>query len=66
MIKNNKELNAHFREAFPELDFKKIRDYAGTGKMYKTDTRCAFVDYIDTLSRNGQINESLANSAHLI
>jgi len=44
---------------------KKIRDYAGTGKMHNTDTRCAFVDYVDMLARSGEITEELAERVTL-
>jgi len=33
--------------------------------MYVTDTRCAFVDYIDMLHRNGQISDALAQNITL-
>lgn len=64
-IKTNAELVKAFKAAHPNLDFKKITDYSGKGKMYKTDTRCAFVDYVDMLHRDGIINTTLANNAHL-
>jgi hypothetical protein len=32
---------------------------------YDTDTRCAFVDYVDKLARDGEISEKLANRATL-
>ena len=32
---------------------------------YKTDTRCAFCDYVDTLARNGEISEELAQRVTL-
>jgi hypothetical protein len=30
-----------------------------------TDTRCAFVDYVDSLARDGQISEALAERVTL-
>lgn len=44
---------------------RKIRNYSGNGTMYNTDTRCAFVDYVDMLSKNGDISESLASRVTL-
>lgn len=41
---------------------RKIRDYSGHGKMHNTDTRTAFVD---SLARDGQISESLAQRVTL-
>jgi hypothetical protein len=32
---------------------------------YSTDTRCAFVDYVDSLARDGQISEALAQRVTL-
>jgi hypothetical protein len=33
--------------------------------QYRTDIRCAFVDYVDNLRRNEDISEKLANRATL-
>lgn len=62
---NQKQIRAAFWDAHPEADRKRITHYTGTGKMYTTDTRCAFVDFLDSLSRSGQISETLANRATL-
>ena len=32
---------------------------------YPTDTRCAFVDYVDALQKSGEISEALAARATL-
>jgi len=65
MLTTQKQIRALFWEAFPDLPRRRITDYAGTGKMYPTDTRCAFVDFLDTLHRNGQISDALADRATL-
>ena len=44
---------------------RKIRNYSGNGTMYNTDTRCAFTDYVDYLSKSGMISQSLANKVTL-
>ena len=44
---------------------RRISNYAGNGKMHNTDTRCAFVDFVDMLSRNGDISETLADRVTL-
>jgi hypothetical protein len=60
-----KQIRAAFWATFPNLPRRKIRDYAGTGRMYQTDTRCTFVDYVDELQRAGEISEALANRVTL-
>jgi hypothetical protein len=65
MMTTQKQIRAEFWAAHPTLSRRKIRDYAGTGRMYTTDTRCAFVDFVDYLQTSGQISESLANRATL-
>lgn len=60
-----KQVRAAFWEEYPSLSRKKIRDYSGKGKMYCTDTRCAFVDYVDYLHRERIISDSLANRVTL-
>jgi hypothetical protein len=54
-----------FWESHPQLDRKRIADHSGKGKMYKTDTRCAFVDYVDMLSKDGLISPELAHRTTL-
>jgi hypothetical protein len=44
---------------------RKITDYSGNGKMHNTDTRCAFVDYVDQLSKSGAISADLADRVTL-
>lgn len=62
---NQRELRRSFWELFPTLDRRKITDYSGKGKMYRTDTRCAFVDWIDGLSKDNRISDELASRASL-
>jgi len=64
-ITTQKELRAEFWAMFPTLPRKQIKDDAGTGKMYLTDTRCAWVDWIDSLQKGGEISEALASRATL-
>ena len=65
MITTQKEIRQLFWDTFPSADKKKIKDYSGKGKMYKTDTRVLFVDFLDNLSRTGTISEKLAQRATL-
>ena len=64
-ITTQKEIRRLFWETFPDLPRKKIKNYSGNGTMYPTDTRCAFTDFIDYLSRDGQISQTLAQRATL-
>ena len=64
-ITNQKDLRKYFWESHPNLSRKKITNYPGNGTMYCTDTRCAFVDFVDTLSKDGTISQELAERATL-
>ena len=59
------QLRKAFREHHPQLSFRKITNYSGNGKMFVTDTRCAWVDWIDYLSKSGDISQELAQRATL-
>lgn len=59
------QVRAAFWEAYPTASRRRITDYSGKGKMYTTDTRCAFVDFLDSLSRDGAISPALAQRATL-
>lgn len=66
MYTNQKQVRAAFWEAgYPNVSKRKIRDYSGKGTMHDTDTRCAFVDFVDMLCRNGEISETLAERVTL-
>lgn len=64
-ITTQKQVRASFWETHPDANRRKIADYSGKGKMYDTDTRCAFVEYVDMLSRNGDISPELAQRVTL-
>jgi len=59
------ELRRAFKLNHPDLNFKKSHNYGTHAPDYCCDTRCAFVDWIDHLERNGLISESLAFKATL-
>ena len=65
MFTTQRDLRRAFWEQHPQLDRRKIPNYDGTGVMFTTDTRCAWVDWIDCLSKDGQISEGLADRATL-
>lgn len=64
-ITNQRELRAAFWRDHPQVSRRKIPAYSGKGWMYCTDTRCAFVDWLDAMQKNGAISEALANRATL-
>jgi hypothetical protein len=65
IINDQKTLRERFWDEHPKLDRKRIKNYAGNGTMYRTDTRCAFVDFVDMMKKNQQITERLARTATL-
>ena len=64
-ITNQKELRREFWATYPNLDRGKVTDHSGKGKMHVVDTRCVFVEWIDVLSKSGDISEELADRATL-
>ena len=62
-----RELRAAFKEIAKELGLplNRIPAYSGEGKMYPTDTRVAWSDWVDTLCKNGEISPELADRATL-
>ena len=70
MYTTQKQVRAAFWRAAREGNWtavtpRLITDYSGKGKMHTTDTRCAFADYVDSLSKSGEISEALANRVTL-
>lgn len=57
-----KQVRQAFWQAHPSADRRKITssDGLGMGKMYKTDTRVAFCDFVEYLRSDGLISEALA------
>lgn len=60
-----REVRRAFWEAHPTLPRRRITNFSGNGKMYPTDTRCAFADYVDALSKDGSISTELAGRVTL-
>lgn len=65
MYTTQKEIRQAFWRDHPGMTPHQIVDYRSDGKMHTTDTRCAFVDYVDALARSGTISEALAQRATL-
>ena len=67
---NQKQIRAAFWEAFPDLPRRRYRYSPNRSDktaelVYPIDTRCAFVDFVDQLQREGVISEKLADRATL-
>jgi hypothetical protein len=67
---NQKQIRAAFWEAFPDLPRRRYRYSPNRSDktaqlVYPIDTRCAFVDFLDQLQRDGAISEALAERATL-
>ncbi len=67
-ITNQRDLRRAFwqeHKGLPGITPRRIPNYSGNGKMHNTDTRCAWCDWIDAMSRDGQISQELAQRATL-
>jgi hypothetical protein len=67
---NQKQIRAAFWEAFPDLPRRRYRYSPNRSDktaqlVYSIDTRCAFVDFVDQLQREGVISEALADRVTL-
>ena len=58
MIKTIKDVRLSFWDSFPEFQ----KDYRKTWQQnqYNTTIRMTFVDYVDSLNKNGVISDNLA------
>jgi hypothetical protein len=64
-ITNQRDLRRAFWDQHPTLSRRKITNYSGNGTMYVTDTRVAFVDWLDAMCKSNQISQELAQRATL-
>lgn len=64
-ISTQAELSLAFWRAHPDAQRAKITNYSGTGRMFCTDTRIAFCDFVDAMCRDGRISQALAQRATL-
>lgn len=65
VVTTQRELRREFWKAHPDLPRYKIKNYSGNGKMHVTDTRVAWCDWVDALSKSGEITQELAQRATL-
>lgn len=59
-MKTQKEVRKLFWESFPE--FKPEYRTRKRQNDYRTDIRCAFVNFVDDLQRNGDITQTQASN----
>jgi hypothetical protein len=66
-MKTQSEIRRAFWESHPELDriARNRRTRSKGQNAQNADTRCAFVDYVDHLARNGDISANLAHNVTL-
>ena len=64
-ITTQKELRRLFWDTFPNLPRRKITNYSGNGKMYRTDTRVTWCDWLDAMQKDGEVSQELAQRATL-
>jgi hypothetical protein len=64
---NQKQIRAAFWESFPHLEKHALKWGIKTAPQnrHNTETRAAFVDFVDHRQKSEQITESLANRATL-
>ena len=72
MLTTQKQVRQAFWEAYRRGEFRgldvtprRITNYAGSGKMHNTDTRCAFCDFVDSLNKSGALKEGLVERVTL-
>ncbi len=64
MITNQRDLRTAFWHQNPQYKRSEMVKM-GNQFFFKADIRCAFVDWVDSLARDGQISEALAQRATL-
>ena len=65
MFSTQKQVRAAFWETADPMNGDGITRRKFPDGSYSTDTRCAFVDYVDSLARNGEISDALAQRVTL-
>lgn len=72
MLTTQRQVKAAFWQAWRDGQFsglnvtpRRIPNYAGNGKMHNTDTRRAFCDWLESMERDSQLAEGLADRVTL-
>ena len=62
MMTNQKQIRAAFWEAHPDFEFqaREAGIFSKPQNYHCATVRCAFVEFVDSLARNGEISEKLA------
>lgn len=62
MMTNQKQIRAAFWEAYPDFEFqaREAGIFSKPQNYHCATVRCAFVEFVDSLARNGEISEELA------
>jgi hypothetical protein len=62
-----KQIRAAFWETYPDFEFqaREAGIFSKSQNHHCATVRCAFVDYVDSLAKSGQISEKLANRVTL-
>lgn len=66
-LTNQSQVRASFWEAFPDLDEHARKSGTRSKRQNEqcADIRCTFVDYVDSLQKDGTISEALADRVTL-
>ena len=64
-LRTEAAVRREFWACHPHLKRKKIKHPGGQGSVHVADTRIAFVDFVDNLSRSGDISPELAHNITL-
>ena len=59
------KVRAAFWRDNPNASRRRIPNYSGNGRMYTTDTRCTFADWLDAAVRDGRVSQALAQRVTL-
>lgn len=67
MMTNQKQIRAAFWNAHPDFEFqaREAGIFSKPQNYHCATVRCAFVEFVDSLARNGEISEELAFRATL-
>ena len=67
MITNQKNLRSAFWAAHPDFEFqaREAGIFSKRQNHHCATVRCAWVDFVDMMARDGQISEKLSNRATL-
>ena len=67
MMTNQKQIRAAFWNAHPDFEFqaREAGIFSKSQNYHCATVRCAFVEFVDSLARNGEISEELAFRATL-